>query len=99
MLAPALQAEVAAYIDAHGGEVAGNGYRLVIRNGFHQPREVVTAAGCGAGAGAAGQRQAIRRRDRGTSPVLLGDPAGVGAQVSPGGRGVAAAVLAWLVQQ
>jgi len=45
MLAPALQAEVAAYIDAHGGEVDGNGYRLVVRNGFHQPREVVTAAG------------------------------------------------------
>ena len=35
----------AAYIDAHGGEVDENGYRLVVRNGFHQPREVVTAAG------------------------------------------------------
>jgi hypothetical protein len=45
MLATALQAEVAAYIDAHGGEVDENGYRLVVRNGFHQPREVVTAAG------------------------------------------------------
>jgi putative transposase len=45
MLATALEAEVAAYIDAHGGEVDENGYRLVVRNGFHQPREVVTAAG------------------------------------------------------
>ena len=45
MLAAALQAEVAAYIDAHGGEVDENGYRLVVRNGFDQPREVVTAAG------------------------------------------------------
>ena len=45
MLAAALQAEVAAYIDAHGGEVDEKGYRLVVRNGFHQPREVVTAAG------------------------------------------------------
>src|SRR5277367_1439939 len=45
MLATALQAEVAAYIDAHGGEVDENGFRLVVRNGFHQPREVVTAAG------------------------------------------------------
>jgi putative transposase len=45
MLAAALQAEVAAYIDAHGGEVDENGYRLVVRNGFHRPRVVVTAAG------------------------------------------------------
>jgi putative transposase len=45
MLAAALRAEVAAYIDAHAGEVDENGYRLVARNGFHQPREVTTAAG------------------------------------------------------
>ena len=45
MLAAALQAEVAAYIDAHADAVDENGYRLVVRNGFHQPREVVTAAG------------------------------------------------------
>ena len=41
----AMQAEVAAYIDAHVGEVDENGYRLVVRNGFHRPRGVVTAAG------------------------------------------------------
>jgi putative transposase len=45
MLSTALQAEVAACIDAHGGEVDENGFRLVVRNGFHQPREAVTAAG------------------------------------------------------
>jgi len=45
MLAAALQAEVAAYIDAHAGEVDEAGYRLVVRNGYHQPREVATAAG------------------------------------------------------
>ena len=45
MLAAALQAEVAAYIDAHAGEVDETGHRLVVRNGYHQPREVVTAAG------------------------------------------------------
>ena len=45
MLAAALQAEVAAYIDAHLREVDEAGHRLVLRNGFHQPREVVTAAG------------------------------------------------------
>jgi putative transposase len=60
MLAAALQAEVAAYIDAHRGEVDRAGHRLVVRNGYHAPREVTTAAGCGAGAGAAGQRQAGR---------------------------------------
>jgi putative transposase len=34
MLAAALAAEVAAYIDAHAGEVDENGYRLVVRNGY-----------------------------------------------------------------
>jgi transposase-like protein len=45
MLAAALQAEVAAFIDAHRGEVDDQGRRLVVRNGFHEPREVTTAAG------------------------------------------------------
>ncbi len=45
MLAAALQAEVAAYIDAHAGEVDEAGHRLVVRNGYHQAREVATAAG------------------------------------------------------
>ena len=45
MLAAALRAEVAAYIDAHAGEVDENGHRLVVRNGCHHEREVLTAAG------------------------------------------------------
>jgi putative transposase len=45
MLAAALQAEVAAYIDAYAGEVDEYGYRLVVRNGYHGEREVLTAAG------------------------------------------------------
>jgi len=45
MLAAALQAEVAAYIDAHVHEVDEDGRRLVVRNGHHQPREVATSAG------------------------------------------------------
>jgi transposase-like protein len=45
MLAAALQAEVAAFIDAHRGDVDDAGRRLVVRNGYHQPREVTTAAG------------------------------------------------------
>jgi putative transposase len=45
MLAAALLAEVAAYVDAHREEVDEAGHRLVVRNGFHEPREVSTAAG------------------------------------------------------
>lgn len=45
MLAAALQAEVAAYIEAHAGEVDQDGHRLVVRNGYHAPREVATTAG------------------------------------------------------
>nr|WP_328825585.1 IS256 family transposase [Tomitella gaofuii] len=45
MLAAALQAEVADYIEAHAGEVDDNGHRLVVRNGYHHEREVLTSAG------------------------------------------------------
>ncbi|KWX00841.1 putative transposon transposase [Carbonactinospora thermoautotrophica] len=45
MLAAALQAEVDAYIAAFADERDENGRRLVVRNGYHQPREVLTAAG------------------------------------------------------
>jgi putative transposase len=45
MLAAALQAEVAAYIEAHRDVVDEDGHRLVVRNGCHAEREVVTAAG------------------------------------------------------
>lgn len=45
MLAAALQAEVAAYVDAHRGEVDEAGHRLVVRNGHHAERAVTTSAG------------------------------------------------------
>ena len=45
MLAEALQAEVDAYIAVHAAERDANGRRLVVRNGYHQPREVLTSAG------------------------------------------------------
>jgi putative transposase len=45
MLTAALQAEVAAFVEAHSGEVDENGRRLVVRNGSHRAREVVTSAG------------------------------------------------------
>ena len=43
MLAAALLAEVAAHVEALRGEIDADGHRLVVRNGFHQPREVTTA--------------------------------------------------------
>src|SRR5689334_15246426 len=45
MLAEALQAEVDAYIARHNGHRDEHGRRLVVRNGSHQPREVLTSAG------------------------------------------------------
>jgi putative transposase len=45
MLEAALKAEVAAYIEHFADHVDDNGRRLVVRNGYHQPRDVLTAAG------------------------------------------------------
>jgi transposase-like protein len=45
MLAAALAAEVAAYIDAHADQLDESGHRLVVRNGYHHQRDVLTAAG------------------------------------------------------
>ena len=45
MLAAALEAEVAAYIEAHADRLDERGRRLVVRNGRAEPRQVLTAAG------------------------------------------------------
>ena len=45
MLAAALQAEVAAYIDQFAHLRGGDGRRLVVRNGTAEPRTVLTSAG------------------------------------------------------
>jgi transposase-like protein len=45
MLAEALQAEVDAYICQFAAERDERGRRLVVRNGCHEPREVLTSAG------------------------------------------------------
>ena len=45
MLAEALQAEVDAYVAQFSAERDERGRRLVVRNGSHQPREVLTSAG------------------------------------------------------
>jgi putative transposase len=45
MLAEALEAEVAAVIEALADQVDEQGHRLVRRNGHARPRQVTTAAG------------------------------------------------------
>ena len=45
MLHAALKAEVAAYIEQFADQLDDDGRRLVVRNGYHQPRDVLTAAG------------------------------------------------------
>ena len=45
MLAEALRAEVDAYCARFADECDENGRRLVVRNGYHEPREVTTCAG------------------------------------------------------
>src|SRR3954454_19328641 len=61
MLAQALQAEVDDYVARNAGERDKNGRRLVVRNGTHQPREVLTSAG-------AVEVTAPRVNDRRTDP-------------------------------
>jgi transposase-like protein len=61
MLAEALQAEVDDYIARFAGERDEHGHRLVVRNGTHQPREVLTSAG-------AVEVTAPRVNDRRTDP-------------------------------
>ena len=62
MLAEALRAEVDAYIAAHAAERDENGRRLVVRNGYHQGRAVLTSAG-------AVEVTAPRVTDKRTDPV------------------------------
>jgi len=45
MLAAALQAEVAAYVEQFADVLDEDGHRLVVRNGYHQQRAVATGAG------------------------------------------------------
>jgi transposase-like protein len=61
MLAEALQVEVDDYIARFAAERDENGRRLVVRNGSHQPREVLTSAG-------AVEVTAPRVNDRRTDP-------------------------------
>ncbi|GAA2449086.1 IS256 family transposase [Actinomadura vinacea] len=62
MLAEALQAEVDAYIAQYAEQRDEHGGRLVVRNGYHQPREVLTSAG-------AVEVKAPRVNDKRTDPA------------------------------
>ena len=62
MLAEALTAEVDAYVARFAAERDENGRRLVVRNGYHQGREVLTSAG-------AVQVTAPRVNDKRTDPA------------------------------
>jgi hypothetical protein len=76
MLAAALQAEVAAYIDQFTHLRDEDGRRLVVRNGTAQSRDQRWGGG---GDRAAGERQAHRPGHRWADAVQLGDLASVGA--------------------
>ncbi|BBX34878.1 hypothetical protein MMAGJ_41600 [Mycolicibacterium mageritense] len=96
MLAAALRAEVAAYIDQFVDQVDENGHRLVVRNGYHHEREVMTAAGAVA---VKAPRVNDKRVDR--KPVsgrsFVEDPACVGTQEPGDLCGASVAVPAWAV--
>ena len=94
MLAAALQAEVAAYVEQFADQVDEDGRRLVVRNGYHQPRTVVTSAGAVEVKAPRGERQADGPGNRGAATVLLGDSARMGATFPADHRGSAAAVPA-----
>jgi Transposase, Mutator family len=94
MLAEALQAEVDAYIAQFIAERGENGRRLVVRNGCHQSRQVLTSAG-------AVEVTVPRVNDKRTDPatgermrVHPGDLAAVGTEDPEGHRGAAVAVPA-----
>jgi hypothetical protein len=64
MLAAALQAEVAAYVDQFADQLDQNGRRLVGPQRVSPRTRGADRRGCGHGDRAAGQRQAHRRRYR-----------------------------------
>jgi len=89
---------VAAYIEAHSGEVDVNGQRLVVRNGYHAEREVTTAA-ARSRCGRRGSTTSASTRPPGSDADFFGDPARLGTEVAADGGGVAAAVSPWPVHQ
>lgn len=94
MPAAALEAEVNAYIAELADQRDEHGRRLVVRNGYHQPRKVTTAAGV---IEVKAPRVNDKRLDEATGEqaVLLGDPATLVPQVTEDQRSAAPALSAW----
>ena len=74
----AWQAKVAAYVEPFADQRDDNGPRLVLRNGYHQPREVLTAAGAVEVTAPRVNAVSIPRPVSGA--VFLHEPPGLGAQ-------------------
>ena len=99
MLAAALEAEVAAYVQQFADFLDADGRRLVVRNGYHHEREVLTAAG-------AVTVTAPRVNDRRVDPDT-GERVRFSSAILPAwarksptdGRGSAAVVSAWFVDE
>jgi putative transposase len=94
MLAAALEAEVNTYIAELADQRDESGRRLAVRNGYHQPRKVTTAAGAIEVKAPRVNDKRVEEATGEPQAVLLGDPATVGPQVPEDQRGAAAALPA-----
>src|SRR3954470_23201843 len=91
MIATALEAEVADYIERFEEERDADGKRLVVRNGRARERKLTVGSGTVPVRARARKRQAPRRADRRAPEVQLEDPAGVRAALAEGQRRAARA--------
>ena len=83
MIATALEAEVADYVERFADERDDDGKRLVVRNGRARERKLTVGSGT-VPIRAEGQRQARRRADRRAPAVQLADLAGLCQAVAEG---------------
>lgn len=76
MLAAALEAEVNVYVAELADERDETGRRLVVRNGYHQPRKVTTAAGRSTRTGSRQERPVagVRTADGGMTRLYAKPP-------------------------
>ena len=75
LLATAVEAEVAGYLDEHAGHVDEQGHRLVVRNGHHRERTIQTGLGpVAVKAPRVDDRRGIGKNPRGESVGHGGEP-------------------------
>src|SRR3954454_6713246 len=99
MIAAALEAEVAEYVDRSASDLDQDGRRLVVRNGLARERKVTVGSGTVA-------VRAPRVNDKRVDPetgkrrrVQLEDPARVCAALAEGHRRAADLVFAWALDR